>query len=91
MSKSFCLAFSVFLAATCGAALAQTGDEASGLSSPRFEAKTKVIPGTAVLRGTVSIEMLERQGNLRAGTPVGPIEMLKHRKPDGSLTSVAAR
>ncbi len=96
MSKTFCLrpfAFAVFLAATCGASFAQTSDQPSGLSTtnPGLEAKTTVSPGTAVLRGTVSIDMLERQGNPQAGTPVRPIEMPKHRLPDGSLTSDPSR
>jgi hypothetical protein len=82
------MAFAVFLAATCGASFAQTIDQSSVLTtSPGLEAKTKVSPGTAVLRGTVSIDVLERQGNPQAGSPVRPIEMPKHRLPNGGLTS----
>jgi hypothetical protein len=89
MDKAFYLrwsAFAVLLSATCGVSFAQTSDQASG-TSPRFEAKTKVSPGTVVFRGTVSIEALQRQGYTHGANPATPIEMHKHRLPNGKLTS----
>ncbi len=71
MGKTFCIrssAVAVLLATTCGASFAQTSDQAIGPLGPRLGAKTKVSPGTAVLRGTVSVEFLERErGNRTPG------------------------